>query len=149
MLGAKFLAELDGTGRAVFHASTAGHAVLGIHLGHIGAAAHIGGVEELRGAERVADLYVAVADSEDLALAVDIGYLMHEAVVFRLLEDGHRLFIGNIVTSAGLTQVIRHIAHAYAPVAVVIRAALVQFLAAVAAGADAHADVAFILFQPV
>ena len=74
---------------------------------------------------------------------------MHEAVVFRLLEDGHRLVVGDVVAAAGLTEVIRHVAHAYAPVAVVIRAALVQLLAAVAAGADAHADVAFVLFQPV
>ena len=149
MLGAEFLAELDGTGRAVFHASAAGHAVLGIHLGHIGAAAHVGSIEQLRGAQRVADLDVAVADGEDLALAVDVGNLMHKAMVFRLLEDGHRLVVGDVVAAAGLAEVVRHVANAYAPVAVVVRTALIQLLAAVAAGADAHADVAFVFLEPV
>ena len=42
MLSAEFLTKLDGTCGAVFHATAACDAVLGIHLGDIGAAAEVG-----------------------------------------------------------------------------------------------------------
>ena len=84
-LGAEFLPQLDGSCRAVFHASAAGHAVLGVDLGHIGAAGHIGGIEQLRGTQRIAYLDVAVADGEYLVLAVHVGYLVYESVVLSTL----------------------------------------------------------------
>ena len=58
---------------------------------------------------------------------------MDEAVVLCLLEDGHRLIIGDIVATAGLPEVIGHVAYSDAPVAVVVGTAFVQLLAAVTA----------------
>ena len=50
---------------------------------------------------------------------------------------------------AGFPEVIRHIAHADAPVAVIVGTALVQLLPAIAAGADTYADVALIPLEPI
>ena len=149
VLGAQLLAQLHRAGGAVFHAAAAGDAVLRVHLGHVGAPGHVGRIEQLRRAERVADLDVAVADGEDLPFAVDVRHLVHEAVVLRLLEDGDRLVVGDEVAAAGLGQVFGHVAHADAPVAVVVGAALVQLLPAVSAGADAHGEVPLIPLEPV
>ena len=74
---------------------------------------------------------------------------MHEAVVLGFLEYGHSLVISNVVAAAGLAQVVGHIAHSDAPVAVVVGAALVQLLAAVAAGADAHSKMPLVALEPV
>ena len=103
MLSAEFLAELDGTCGAVFHATAACDAVLGVHLGDIGAAAEVGSIEQLGSAQCVADLDIAIADGEDLALAVYIRHLMHEAVVFRFLEYGHRFIVCDVVAASGFT----------------------------------------------
>ena len=84
-LGAQLLAQLHRTGGTVFHAPAAGHALVRLHPGHIGAAGHIGSVEQLAGAQGVADVDVAVADAENLLFAVDVGDLMDEAVVLGLL----------------------------------------------------------------
>ena len=74
---------------------------------------------------------------------------MHETVVLRFFEDGNGLVVGDVVTTAGLREVVGHIAHTDAPVAVVVGTALVKFLAAVTAGADAHAQMAFITLKPI
>ena len=148
-VGAKFLAKLHGAGGAILHAAAAGDALFLLNFGHIGASAHVGGVEKLGSPEGVTDLDVAVADGKDLSVAVDVSHLMHESVVFGLFEDGHGLVVSDVVAAAGFTEVIGHVANADTPVAVVVGAAFVQFLTAITAGADAHAKVAFILLEPV
>jgi hypothetical protein len=57
---------------------------------------HIRGVEQLRSAQRIANVYVAVADCENLILPVNISDLMNEAVFLALLEDFKRLLLGDI-----------------------------------------------------
>ena len=47
VLGAQLLAQLHRARGAELHAAAAGHAVLGGHVGHIGRAAQVGGVEHL------------------------------------------------------------------------------------------------------
>ena len=148
-VGAELLAQFYGARRAVFYTAAAGHAVFRLDFRYIGAAAHVGRIEQLGGTQGVANLDVTVADGKDFSFAVDVGYLMHKAVVFRLLEDGHGLLVGDVVAAAGLPEVVRHVAHADAPVAVVVRAAFVQFFTAVPAAADTYAQVPFILFEPV
>ena len=149
VLGAKFLAKFDCSGRTILHAPSAGYAVLGVHLGNVCTAAHVGRIEQLGRTQCIAYLYVAIANGENLALAVNIGNLVYEAVVFRLAQYGHCLLVCNVVTASGLTQIVCHVAHAYAPVTIVVRAAFVQFLAAVAARTDTDADMALVFFEPV
>ena len=149
VVGAELLAQFDGARRAVFHAAAAGDAVFRLDLRYIGAAAHIGRVKQLRGAQGIANLYITVADGKDFSFAVNVGYLVHKAVVFRLLEDGHGFVVGDVVAAAGLPEVVRHVAHADTPVPVVVCAAFVQLFTAVPAAADTYAQVSLILFEPV
>ena len=148
-LGAQLLAQLHRTGGTVFHAPAAGHALVRLHPGHIGAAGHVGGVEQLAGAQGIADVDVAVADAEDLLLAVDVGDLVDKAVVLCLLEDGHGLVIGDVFPAARLHNIGGHIAHGDAPALRVVAAALVQILAAGPAGAHALGILALVLVQPI
>ena len=149
VLGAQLLAQLHRAGGTVLHAAPAGHALLRLHRGHIGAAGHIGRVEHLAGPQGVAHVDVAVADTKDLLLAVDVGDLVDEAVVLRLLEYGHRLVIGNVLAPLGLHHIVGHVAHGDAPVLHIVAAALAQLVAAGAAGAHTFGVLAFILVQPV
>ena len=149
VLGAELLSELHGSGRAVLHASAAGDAFLLVHPRDIGASAHVRGVEELRSAQGVAYLDVAVAYRENLALAVDIGDLVDVAIVLGALEYGHGLFVADGAATSGLAAVVRHVADGDAPVLVVVGAAFVQLLASVAAGAYGCAYMAFVPLEPV
>ena len=150
VLFAQLLAQLHGAGGAVFHAAAAGHAVFGVHVRHVGRAAHVRRVEELGGAQRVAHVHVAVADGKDLVLAVDVGDLVDKAVLLALLKDGQGLFLGDVAAAlVGLHHVVGHVAHGNAPALLVVGAALVIGLAAAAAGAGACGVFALILFQPV
>ena len=74
---------------------------------------------------------------------------MHESMVLSLLQDGHRLVVGDVVASAGLAQIISHVADSYTPVPIVVRTALIQFFAAVTAGAYPHSDMALVSLQPI
>ena len=87
----------------------------------------------MRGSQGIANLYIAVADGENLTFAVDIGHLMHEAVILGFFQDGHRLVIGDKVSTVGLHQIFGHIAYPDTPVTVVVGAAFFQLLAAIAA----------------
>ena len=149
VLGAQLLAQLHRTGGTVFHAPAAGHALVRLHPGHIGAAGHVGGVEQLAGPQGVADVDVAVADAENLLFAVDVGDLMDEAVVLGLLEDGYGLVIGDVFPAARLHNIGGHVAHGDAPALRVVAAALVQILAAGPAGAHALGVLALVLVQPI
>ena len=74
---------------------------------------------------------------------------MYVSVVFGALEDFHRLVVADVAASPRLAAVVGHIAYGYAPVPVVVGAAFVQFLAAVAAGADRGAYMPFVAFEPI
>ena len=148
-LGAEFLAQFHGSGRAILHATTTGDTIGLLHLSDIGAAGHIRRVKELGCTQSVANLYVTVTDGEYLALSVDVGDLMHIAIVLGPAEYLHSLLVANVAASSGLAAVIRHIAHSYAPVVIVVGAALVEFLSTVTAGANGGADVSFVFFEPI
>ena len=149
VLGADLLAQLHGTGGAVLHAAAAGHAVLRLHLGNIGAAAQVGRVEELGCPQGVADVDVAVADAENLLLAVDVGDLVDEAVVLRLAENLKGLLLGDVAAPVGLHDVVCHVAHGDAPVLRIIGATLVEGPAGQAAGAGGFGVLTLVLVQPV
>ena len=147
--GAELLAQANGAGGAGLHALAAGDALLGVALGHVGAAGEVRRVEELAGAQGVADADGAVADAEDLVLAVYIGDLVDIAAVLGLLEYLHGLFIGDVVALAGLTAVVGEVADADAPLGLDVAGALVADALLLAAAAHGHADVALVLLQPV
>ena len=84
-LGAELLTEFYSSCRAVFHTASAGNTVLGLDLCHIRGAGEVRCIEKLRGAQRITDIDVTVADREDLVLSVDICDLMHKTVVLRTL----------------------------------------------------------------
>ena len=112
----QLLPQLHRAGRTHLHAAAAGNARGGVHLGRVGRAAHIGGVEQLGGAQRIAHVHIAVADGEDLVLPVDVGYLVHVAVLLRQEQDVQHLFQRDEVAFAGFHQVIGHVANGDAPV---------------------------------
>ena len=149
LFAAELLAQLGGTGRAHLNAATAGHALVLLDLGDIGRARQVGRVEQLRGAQGVAHVDVAVADGEDLVLAVDVGDLVHKAVVFGLAQDVVDLLARHIVAAVGLDHVVGHIAHGDAPVGRVVGAALAHHTTARAAAAGAGGILTLVFVEPV
>ena len=146
----ELLTELYRARRTVLNASSAGDAVFGIHARDIGRAGHIRSIEELRCPERIADIDIAVADRKDLVLPVDIGRLVHKAVVLRPLHDLKGFLLRDITAAlSGLDDIIRHIAHRDAPVRRIIPAALVVGLPAPAAGTWGRGVFALVLVEPV
>ena len=148
-LGAELLAEADSAGRAGLDALAAGHALLGVALGHVGGGGQVRRVKQLAGAQRVADTDGAVADTEDLVLTVDVRDLVDIAAILGLLEDLHRLFIGDVVAVVRLAAVIGKVADADAPLAFHVAGALTADALLLAAGAHGHTDVALVLLQPM
>ena len=147
---AKLLTKLYSAGRTEFHASSAGHTLLLVHVSHIGGPGHVGRVEQLRSSQSVADVHVTVTNGEDLFLTVDIGYLMNEAVVLGFLQEFHDLFSCDVSSVlVGLHHVIRHVANSDTPVELVVAAVHIIGLSCAAAGAGGCGILAIILVQPV
>ena len=149
LFAAELLAQLGGTGRTHLNAATASHALVLLDLGDIGRARQVGRVEQLRGAQSVAHVDVAVADGEDLVLAVDIGDLVHKAVVLGLAQDVVDLLARHIVAAVGLDHVVGHIAHGNAPVGGVVGAALAHHATARAAAAGAGGVLTVVFVEPM
>ena len=148
-LGAELLTEADSASRAGLDALAAGHALLGVALGHVSGGGQVRRVEQLRGAQRIADADSAVADAEDLVLAVDVRDLVDIAAILCLLEDLHGLFISDVAAVVRLAAVVSEVTDADAPLAFYIAGALAADALLLAAGAHGHADVALVLLQPV
>ena len=148
-LRAELLTEADSTSRAGLYALAAGNALFRVALGHVGGCGQVRRVEQLAGAQRVADADGAVADAEDLVLTVDIRDLVDIAAVLGLLEDLHGLFIGDVAAVVRLAAVVGEVANADAPLAFHVAGALAADALLLAAGAHGHADVALVLLQPV
>ncbi len=149
VLVAKLLSELDCAGRTNFNALAAGYAAFLIDVCGIRASRKVGRIEKHRGTERVADFDVAVADIENLFRAVDIGYLMHVAVLFRKLENFKRTLFINVMRATRFNGVIRHIADLYTPVVHVVGTAVAEHCARRAAGADTSGQMSVVFLQPV
>ena len=149
LFAAELLAQLSGTGRAHLNAATAGHALVLLDLGDIGRARQVGRVEQLRGAQGIAHVDVAVADGEDLVLAVDVGDLVHKAVVLGLAQDVVDLLARHIVAAVGLNHIVGHIAHGDAPVGGVVGAALAHHATARAAAAGTSGILALVFVEPM
>ena len=149
LFAAELLAELGGAGRAHLNAATAGNALVLLDLGDIGRARQVGRVEQLRGAQGITHVDVAVADSEDLVLAVDIGDLVHKAVVLGLAQDVVNLVAGHVMATIGLNHVVGHIAHGDAPIGRVVGAALTHHATARAAAAGAGGILTLVFVEPV
>ena len=77
VLCAQLLSELCSTGRTILHAAAACHTVFLGHMCAVCRAGHVRCIEQLGGAQRVADADCTVADCKNLILAVDIGDLMY------------------------------------------------------------------------
>ena len=149
LFAAELLTELGGTSRAHLNAATAGHALVLLDLGDIGRARQVGRVEQLRGAQGVAHVDVAVADGEDLVLAVNVGDLVHKAVVLGLAQDVVNLVAGHVMATIGLDHVVGHIAHGDAPIGRVVGAALTHHATARAAAAGASGILTLVFVEPM
>ena len=149
LFAAELLAQLSGTGRAHLNAATAGHALVLLDLGDIGRARQVGRVEQLRGAQGIAHVDVAVADGEDLVLAVDVGDLVHKAVVLGLAQDVVDLVAGHVMATIGLDHVVGHIAHGDAPIGRVVGTALTHHATARAAAAGAGGILTLVFVEPM
>ena len=149
LLVAELLAQLHGTGGAILHALAAGHALAALYLRGIGGPGQVGGVEQLRGSQGVADLHIAVADAENLIFAINIGDLVDKSVFLGFPQDLHGLFISNVVALAGFPAVVGKVAHTDAPGGGVIGTTFSHNAPAGPAGALGNADVALVLFEPV
>ena len=149
LFAAELLAQLGGTGRTHLNAAAARHALVLLDLGDVGRTRQVGRVEQLRGAQGVAHVDVAVADGEDLVLAVDIGDLVHKAVVLGLAQDIVDLVARHVMAAVSLDHVIGHIAHGDAPVGRIISAALAHHATARTAAAGAGGILALVFVEPV
>ena len=149
LFAAELLAQLGGAGRAHLNAAAAGHTLVLLDLGDVGRTRQVGRVEQLRGAQGVAHVDVAVADGEDLVLAVDVGDLVHKAVVLGLAQDVVDLVACHVMAAVGLNHVIGHIAHGDAPVGRIVGAALAHHTTARAAAAGAGGILALIFVEPM
>ena len=149
LFAAELLAQLGGAGRAHLNAATAGHALVLLDLGDIGRARQVGRVEQLRGAQGVAHVDVAVADGEDFVLTVNVGDLVHKAVVLGLAQDVVNLVAGHVMATIGLDHVVGHIAHGDAPIGRVVGAALTHHATARAAAAGASGIFAIVFVEPM
>ena len=149
VLGAELLAELRSTGRADLDALAAGDALFLIDVRDICAAGHVGRIEKLGGAQRVADAGRAVANGEYLIFAVDIGYLVDIALILGALKYCHSLIIGDeLAVLLGLVTVNGGVADSDAPQILNIARAFAAHTLGAAAGADADCELV-ILLQPV
>ena len=148
-LGAELLAQLHSASGTYLHALAAGDALVLLHMGAVGGSGEVGGVEVLAGAQGEANAQVAVAETEDLVGAVDVGGLVDVAVLLGALADLQRLFLGDAATLAGLYQVLGKVAQADAAVVLNFAGALAIQAAGVAAGTVAHGKAALVLVQPV
>ena len=149
VLGAELLAELGRACGTYLDALAAGNAVFLVDMRDVRAAGHVRRVEELGGAQGVADAGRAVADGEYLVLAVDIGYLMDIALILGALEYLHDLLIGRLVTVlAGLDGVLCAVADGDAPEVGEVAAAFTAHGLRAAAGANADC-VCIVFLQPV
>ena len=149
LFAAELLAQPGGAGRAHLNATTAGNALVLLDLGDIGRARQVGRVEQLRGAQGITHVDVAVADSEDLVLAVDVGDLVHEAVVLGLAQDVVNLVAGHVMATICLDHVVGHIAHGDAPIGRVVGAALTHHATARAATAGAGGILTLVFVEPM
>ena len=149
LFAAELLAQLGGTCRAHLNAATARHALVLLDLGDVSRARQVGRVEQLRGAQGIAHVDVAVADGEDLVLAVDVGDLVHKAVVLGLAQDVVDLVARHIMAAVGLDHVIGHIAHGDAPVGRVVGATLAHHTTARTAAAGAGGILTLVFVEPV
>ena len=145
----QLLTKLHRTCRAIFHAFAAGNTILRLHFCNISRAGHIRCVEQLRSTQCIANIYVAVADGNDLIISVHIGDLMNKAIFLRLLQDAEYLLPIHIMTTVSLHHKVCHIAQCDTPVFRIIRTALSQYRSAHAAGAGTGCITAIVLFQPV
>ena len=149
VLGAELLAELRSTGGADLDALAAGDALFLIDVRDVSAAGHVGSIEELGGTQGVADAGRAVADGENLILAVDIGYLVNIALILGTLENLHGLVIGDEpAVFLGLVAVKGSVADRDAPQILDVTRAFAAHALRAAAGADADSKL-IILLQPV
>ena len=139
-LGAELLAELEGVGRAVFHALAAGHALGLVHLGHVVGADHVPRAEHQTHAQAEAGAGAAVADRGALAGLFDIGHVVHEAVFLGPLDDLPGFLVGDLPGAAGADVVLGALAHLHAHILVQVAAAVAQRAAGGAAGAGGHGE---------
>ena len=148
-LAAKLLAQFDGARGAHLHATAARHALVGLCMGNIGRTRQVGRIKQLRRTQGIAHVYVAVADSEDFVLAIDVGDLVHKAVILGSAQNVVNLFARDVVAAIGLDYIIGHVAHSDAPVVRVVAATLAQNLTACTAAAGRGRVLAVILVQPM
>ena len=118
-------------------------------MGAVGGGGEVRGVEVLAGAQGEADAQVAVAETEDLVLPVDVGGLVNVAVLLGTLADVQGLLLGDGTALAGLDQILGKVAQTDAAVVLDLAGALAVETAGVAAGAVADGELAVVLIQPV
>ena len=149
VLCAQLLAELCSASGADLDAFAAGNALFLVDMRYVCAARHVGGVEQLGCAQGVADAGRAVADSEDLVLAVNICDLVDVAFILCALEYLHYFVIGDgLAVLAGLVAVSCAVADSNAPEIFNIAGTLAALGLRTAAGAYADREV-IVFFQPV
>ena len=116
MHGGKLLPQLRRSRRTYLHAATTRHAFFRVHMSHKRRTGKVRRIEQLRGAQSIANVYVTVTDGKDFVLAVNVGDLMDKAVFLGTLANVDNLVVGDIVAFAGFHAIIGHVAYGNAPV---------------------------------
>ena len=149
LFGAELLTEFYGACRADFNALAAGYALFFFNVGTVSGCGKVRRIEVLAGAQCKADTQVAVAETENFVLAVDVGDLVDIAVFFSTLADVQSLFLGNRAALAGFNQVLGKVAETDAAVVLDLAGAFAEETAGIAAGAVTDRKLSFIFVQPV
>ena len=134
------LAEADGICLAVFHALTAGDALVLIDTGDKVGADAVRRAEHLGDAQREARAAAAVADGGNVVKAGGLVHFVDEAVVLGALEDLVSLFLGNEAVLAVLGEADGVVVEIEAHILFKMTAALAHQAAGTAAGAGADGD---------
>ena len=144
----ELLAELGRAYRTDLHALSAGDALLFLHVRAVSGGRHVRRVVELGRAQGVADAYGAVADGNDLILAVNVGDLVDIAVTLGTLEDLIDFFPRNIAADSAVILIFGEIAAGDTELSAHLAGSLSSHALLLAAGALGDTEL-IILFKPV
>ena len=138
--GAELLAQTQSVGGTDLDALGAGHALGLVHLGDEVGADGVAGTEHQAHAQAEAGAGAAVADRGAVTGLLDVGDVVHEAVLLGAVDDLQGLFPGDLAGTAGADVMLRALAHLHAHLLGQVAAAVVDGGAGGAAGAGRDAE---------
>ena len=139
-LGAEFLSETQCVCRAGFHTLCAGHTFGFIDLRNEVGTDRVTGTEHQADAESEACAGAAVADRSTLTGFLNVGNIMHQAVLFGAVNDLQRFFLADLTGTAGADIMFCTLTHLNTHLFRQVSASVIDGGTGSAAGAGRHAE---------